>query len=178
MAEAMLSHRVSELGIDATVASAGTAADGRGPTSEAMAALADHDLTMTDHVSRLLTPALLESSDLVLGMARDHVREVALLRPDAYPQTFTLKELVRRGGEVGPRRDAPLGAWLALARHGRTPTAHMGSSPIDDIDDPIGKRPAVYERVSDELADLVDQLVTLLWVTEDSHTDPTELATT
>lgn len=178
MAEAMLAHRVRELGIDARVSSAGTAGDGRGPTPEAAAALAEHDLTMTAHVSRPLAPALLRSSDLVLGMAREHVREVALLAPEVYPRTFTLKELVRRGDEIGPRREAPLGAWLALARHGRTSRAHLGASPIDDVDDPIGKRPAVYERVADELAVLVDQLVALLWVTDDVPTDPNELATT
>lgn len=178
MAEAMLSHRVRELGIDASVSSAGTVGDGRAPTREAVEALADHDLTMDDHVSRPLTPALLDASDLVICMARDHVREVALLAPDVYGRTFTLKELVRRGREVGRRGEAPLGAWLALARHGRTPSAHVGASAIDDVDDPIGQRPAVYERVADELAELVDELVALLWVTEDSHTDPTELATT
>lgn len=167
-----------DLGIPATVSSAGTLADGRGPTPDAVAALAEHGLSMPDRPSRRVTPAMLESSDLVVGMARDHVREVALLSPAVYPRTFTLKELVRRGGEIGPRRDAPLPAWLALVRHGRTSNAHLGASSADDVEDPIGKRPAVYERVSDELANLVDQLVPLLWVVEGSHPDPAEMAST
>jgi protein-tyrosine phosphatase len=119
------------------------------------------------------------SSDLVVGLAREHVREATLLVPSAYPRTFTLKELVRRGGEVGARGDGEsFDEWLARLHEGRNSLMHLGTSPEDDVEDPIGRRPAVYERVADELAQLVDQFVDLAWGTEESVEDPSELAAT
>ena len=107
---------------------------------------------------------ILRDADLVLGMARQHVREAVVLAPDAWPRTFTLKELVRRGTTIGPRKDGePLEAWLGRAHIGRTTSSLMGASPDDDIDDPIGKPKAAYQRMVDELDDLVDRLVTLVW---------------
>ena len=73
-------------------------------------------------------PSSSASSDLVVGLAREHVRETALLVPAAYPRTFTLKELVRRGGEVGARGDdESFEMWLARLHVGRTTLMHLGA---------------------------------------------------
>jgi protein-tyrosine phosphatase len=179
MAETMLRHRLGQRGIEAAVSSAGLVADGRGASDEAVQVMADLGTPILDHRSRLLSADLVAASDLVLGMAREHVREVALLVPTAYPRTFTLKELVRRGAELGGRDDDESFAdWLARLHDGRSALLHLGTSPDDDVEDPIGRRPAVYERVADELSRLVDQFVDLGWGAEEALDDPSELAAT
>jgi protein-tyrosine-phosphatase len=46
---------------------------------------------------------------------------------------------------------------------GRTRTDLLGSSSDDDVDDPIGLPRSAYEKTANELSDLVDRLVDLLW---------------
>jgi hypothetical protein len=81
----------------------------------------------------------LQRADLVLGMERAHVRHAVLLEPEAWPRTFTLKELVRRGEELGSRPpvESP-GAWLARAHEGRDRPDMLGDSLLDDVADPYG----------------------------------------
>ena len=74
---------------------------------------------------------LVAAADLVIGMAREHVREVAVLDPTASTATFTLKELVR-GASVrrGPRRrDESLADWLARLGEGRRRDRAGGRGP-------------------------------------------------
>lgn len=164
MAEAFLRHRLTERGVLARVSSAGITAEGQPPSASAVEVMADFGLAIAEHRSSLLTAERVARADLILAMAREHVREAVVLVPDAFPRTFTLKELVRLGSERGPRGEAETVAeWLARMHEGRTPMAHLGSSPHDDVADPIGQRMAVYERTADELAELVDGLVDLLW---------------
>jgi protein-tyrosine-phosphatase len=87
-----------------------------------------------------------------------------LLEPDAWSRTFTLKELVRRGAELGPRPsfESP-GAWLARAHEGRERRDLLGDSLIDDVADPYGGPSSAYEAAAAEIEDLVDRLVSLLW---------------
>jgi protein-tyrosine phosphatase len=164
MAEGFLRRRLAERGIDAHVSSAGVVAEGRPASESAVKAMIDHGIDIGDHRSRVIDPEMVARADLVVGMAREHVREAVVLVPPAFPRTFTLKELVRRGRAVGPRAASEdPGAWIARVHQGREPTMHLGSSPDDDVADPLGHRLAVFERTSDELAELVDELVGLLW---------------
>ncbi len=104
------------------------------------------------------------SADLVVGMAREHVRETVIRRPDRYGRVFTLREIVRRGDEAGPRGpDETVDDWLGRLHAGRTPSAHLGASPLDDVADPVGRGPEVYERTAAELDVLVGRLADLLW---------------
>ena len=81
-----------------------------------------------------------------------------------WPRAFTLKELVRRGEMIGPRAPGEsIEAWLARAHSGRNRADLLGSSSEDDVEDPIGLSRSAYEKTADELADLVDRLVDLLW---------------
>jgi protein-tyrosine phosphatase len=186
MAEALLRHRLAERHAqepidDVTVSSAGLLTDGSPAAEPAVEVMADFGLDLTQHRSRLLAADLVEASDLVIGLTREHVREVVLLVPSAFPRTFTCKELVRRASEIGARGDhEPFDEWRARLHHGRTPQMQLGSSADDDIEDPIGRRPAVYERVADELAVLVDRLVGLTWPLpgRPAPPDASELAST
>lgn len=164
MAEGFLRHRLAERGIAARVSSAGVVGAGRPASESAVKAMIDHGIDIGDHRSRLIDPSMVRAADLVVGMAREHVREAVVLEPPAFPRTFTLKELVRRGRAVGPRAGSePLPVWLARVHAGREPALHLGSSAEDDVADPLGQRLAVFERTADELAELVDDLVALAW---------------
>jgi protein-tyrosine-phosphatase len=163
------------------VTSAGLTTDDSPAAEPAAQVAADLGFDLSGHRSRVLSVPMVESSDLVIGLAREHVREAVLLVPDAFGRTFTLKELVRRGGELGGRAPGEtLEAWLARVHEGRTKLLHLGASADDDVEDPIGRRPAVFERVGDELVALVDQLVELAWPADEPVPPPgsTELATT
>ena len=128
------------------------------------AVLAKRGIALPDQLSRQLLQGDLQRADLVLAMERTHVRHSVLLVPEAWARTFTLKELVRRGEELGrrPPVESP-GAWLARAHQGRDRPDLLGDSALDDVADPYGGPSSAYEAVVTEIEDLVDRLVRLLW---------------
>jgi protein-tyrosine phosphatase len=162
MAEAMLRHRLAELGVDARVASAGLLRSGNPASDHGVDVLRGRGIDMTAHRSRSMSRDILTSADLLLAMAREHVREAVVMDPSIWPRTFTLKELVRRGEMAGPRRPGePLRDWLARVGQGRRVADLTGSSPDDDIADPIGGPRSAYERLAIELDGLLDRFVAL-----------------
>ena len=164
MAEAFLRHRLEGRRADVNVGSAGLRLVGESASANGVDVLAERGLDLRDHRSRIVDRQLLEGTDLVLAMAREHLREAVLALPDIWPRAFTLKELVRRGGMIGPRAPGEsIDAWLARAHSGRNRQNLLGSSSDDDVDDPIGLSRSAYEKTADELSDLVDRLVDLLW---------------
>jgi len=166
MAEVLLRHRLAGLGVDARVSSAGLLDDGMAPTPDALAVMAALGHDTSGHRSRHMTAEAL-SADLLLGLARRHVREMVTLSPSAWPRAFTLKEFVRRAGAVGPRAAGqPFGEWVAAVHGGRSRADLLRSSSEDDVADPIGKPRAFYERNAAEISGLVDELVELGWASE------------
>ena len=164
MAEAFLRHRLQDLGEEAHVHSAGLLYGGNPVPNEGLKALADMGLDTSGHRSRRMTADMVEQADLVLCMAREHLREAVLLSPRGWPRSFTLKELVRRGEEVGPREPGqPFDEWLSKVHAGRTRADLLGSSHDDDVADPIGMGQDVYRRTAAELHELIDRLVWLGW---------------
>ncbi|MDQ6728531.1 MAG: hypothetical protein M3066_20570 [Actinomycetota bacterium] len=160
MAEYMLRNRFVEAGIDARVASAGLLQAGNPAQAHGIDVARSLGLDMSAHRSRSMTRDVLSAADLIVGMAREHVREAVVLDPALWPRAFTLKELVRRGEATGPRRpDEALADWLARAGQGRRVADLSGSSPDDDVADPIGMPRAAYERMARELDDLTGRLV-------------------
>ena len=163
LGEALLRDRLAARGVEASVSSAGTRATGGPAAAEVVEILADLGLDGTAHVSRPLTPELVGGADLVLGMAREHVREAVVACPTAFDRAFTLKELARRAGDAGPRGgEAPVDAWLARLGAGRSLQDLLGAGELDDVADPIGKRRAAFDRCAAEIAALVDEVVPLL----------------
>jgi protein-tyrosine-phosphatase len=164
MAEALLRRELTLNGIDATVSSAGLLRAGMQAADEVIELMDARDLDLREHRSQPITPELLAPMDLVIGMAREHVREVVLMQPALFSRTFTLKELVWRGREVGPRRpDEPFPSWLARLAPDRRPTEILGSSDDDDIEDPIGRRFAVFKKVTAEIETLTTEFVEMGW---------------
>jgi protein-tyrosine phosphatase len=164
MAEGLLTRRLRERGVDAEVVSAGRLPGGRPSTPENVAVMRRRGVDLRGHRSRVATPAEVCHADLVLGMAREHVRDAVTLAPEVLPRAFTLKELIRRGGAIGPRRATEsLGDWLARAAAGRQAADLLGSSADDDVPDPIGLSIARYESVAAEVAALATRVVELVW---------------
>ena len=162
MAEVLLRHRLGDLGVEAKVASAGLLHSGQPASDHGVDILRGRGLDMTTHRSRAMSRELLSSADLILGMAREHVREAVVLDRALWPRTFTLKELVRRGEAVGPRgAHESLPDWLARVGQGRRISELTGSSPDDDVADPYGGPRTAYERMATELDGLIDRLVTV-----------------
>jgi protein-tyrosine phosphatase len=162
MAEVLLRDRLGALGVDARVASAGLLQSGKPASDHGVDILRGRGLDMTTHRSRAMTRDILSSADLIIGMAREHVREAVVLDPRLWPRTFTLKELVRRGEAAGPRQPTEsIQDWLARVGQGRRIADLTGSSPTDDVSDPYGGPRSAYERLAVELDDLLDRFLAL-----------------
>lgn len=163
-AEGLLRDRLSAIGVDAQVRSAGVLEGGVPASSGSVDVLARRGIDLTSHRSRTMSRRELGGADLIIGMAREHVREAAALMPEVWPRTFTLKELVRRGEQVGIRRpDEEVVDWLGRAGSGRSPSELLGHSVADDVADPYGQSLPNYERMISELDHYIDRLVALLW---------------
>lgn len=171
MAEGFLRDRLARRGVPAgpagggvTVHSAGLLEAGQPASRHGVDILRDRKIDLAPHRSTTMTPDLVANADLLVGMARLHVREAVVLRPQAWPRSFTLKEIVRRGTEVGPRAGGqPIDQWLATVHAGRAHTDLLGDATDDDIFDPIGSSRSVYEKTANEIEDLTDRLVALLF---------------
>jgi protein-tyrosine-phosphatase len=163
MAAALLALRLDEAGVGAVVSSTGLLFDGKPATDHGVAVMAERGIDTSGHRSRKLRPEMVAGADIVLGMARDHVREVAVLAPDTWGRAFTLKEIVRLGEERGGRApDEPLEQWLARLHEGRRRSDLLGDSGADDVADPIGGPRRSYQRTAEELDDLTARLARLL----------------
>lgn len=163
MAEGLLRTHLADAGIPATVGSAGLLPGGSPATRHAVAAMAARGIDIGRHRSRQLDGELVRTTPLIVGMARQHVREAVVTYGAAIERTFTLKELVRRGEKVGARRATePVSRWLARVAAGRVVSDLVGDDPEDDVADPIGRPRSEYEVTADELDDLTGRFVTLL----------------
>lgn len=163
MAEALLRRGLADRGVSARVSSAGSSAEGMAPTDEIIELMADRGIDVRGHRSRLVDARSLDAADLMVGMARHHVRDAAMVSPGVLPRAFTLKELTRLGREAGPVADGEsVRDWAARVGSGRPHTAHLGEDPDDDVVDPIGRRFKVYKQVAAELDEHVARLVELL----------------
>lgn len=163
IAEAFLGAMARDQGLNVTAESAGTLQGYRSIAPSALAAIGSDGLDMSHHQSRLLGRRAIRRSDLVLGMAREHVRETVALDPPAWQRSFTLKEFVRRGEAVGARPEGePLGAWLEKVGAGRRREELLGSSTADDVADPMNGGDALCRAIADEVRDLVHRVLLLI----------------
>jgi protein-tyrosine phosphatase len=106
----------------------------------------------------------------VLAVARDHLRYAVVTEPGAWPRAFTLRELIRRGERIGPRRPGePFSGWLSRAHQGRERTALLGASAEDDVPDPAGKPLRAYVDVATLLDRSVARLAELGWAHAGPH---------
>lgn len=164
MAGALLTRHLSGSPAPVTVRSAGLRTEGAPASPEAASALAARGLDISGHRSHRVAGSDLAWADLVLGMSREHVRHAVVTAPDTWPRAFTLKELVRRGEQAGPRMPAePFAGWLARVHAGRERAALLGDSPADDVADPMGGPAQAYADTVALLDDLAGRLARLGW---------------
>lgn len=163
MAEGLLRTYLAEARIPASVGSAGLLPGGSPATDDAVAVLCRRGVDIQSHLSRTLDPQIARSTPLVIGMTRQHVREACVTYGAPIERTFTLKELVRRGEQAGPRAlGESVSGWLARVGVGRQTSDLLGDDPQDDVADPVGRPREVYERTVAELENLLTRLVALL----------------
>ena len=164
LAAAILRGRLAARGVTARVESVGLLEPGYRATDATVEAAAALGIDLGDHVSRRLDVAQIQEADLIVGMERGHVREVVVFERGAWARTFTLKELVRRATDIGPRTDdEPLRDWLERVHEGRRSVELLGASTDDDVADPAESMLGDHDTTARELADLVDRLVELAW---------------
>ena len=114
MAAALLTRRLAALGVAVPVHSAGMLRQGDPPHPEVVSVMAGYGIAIASHRSRIARAADLAGLGLVLAMARENLRYAVLTEPGAWLHAFTLKELVRRGEQIGP--GCPVSRSLAGCR--------------------------------------------------------------
>jgi protein-tyrosine phosphatase len=169
MAQATLSGWLAARGVTIPVASAGLLAGGRRPPAEVISVMAARGVDVTGHRSRTVTADDLAAADLILGLAKEHVRHAAVLLPEAWPRAFTLRELTRRGSRAGPRVPGEsLGDWLARAALDRGRHELLATGHADDVADPAGGPLRGYQATAGLLDRLTRDLVDLGWPIQSS----------
>ena len=163
IAEVRLRKELAERSVPASVSSAGTLAGRREVPPQVKELLGKTDARLSEP-GRQVELGDLEEADLVICLAREHLRELVVLSPGCWEKTATLCELVRRGSAVGPRTvwEEP-SEWLRRVLRGREMRSMVGESPVDDIADPYGGSLADYRRADREITGLVHQLADLIW---------------
>ncbi|MEM7141252.1 MAG: hypothetical protein AAF548_09490 [Actinomycetota bacterium] len=162
MAEAILSARLAERGIEASVASVGTLGwSERGATPHAVTAVAELGLDLSGHRSRKIENEHLDV-DLVLAMTRIHAGAVTARDKTLASGVFLPGELVRllraadEEGEMANAHesaDTPDGTAL-VARIRRMGGARTGAAigrPGDEVADPAGESLDVYRATAARL---------------------------
>ena len=163
-AAAALRDAFARRGVDVAVASSGIRAFSGSPATASTVDVARRlGLDLSEHRSTPFDPAIVDQADLVIGMERVHVREIVANDARAWPRTFTLKELARRGAAAGPRRpDEPFSAWLGRVGHGRQARDLLGISADDDVADPTGALGTDHVTMADEVTALAEQVAELV----------------
>jgi protein-tyrosine phosphatase len=169
MAAALLARRLAALGVTVPVRSAGMISSGDRPHPEVISVMGSYGIQIVSHSSRIVCAADLASASLVLAMTRHNLRHAAIVEPSAWPRAFTLKELVRRGEQTGPRPPGePLSCWLARVHAGRERTSLLGDSLDDDVADPAGGPLRAYAETAGLLDHLAKRLAELGWAHAES----------
>jgi protein-tyrosine phosphatase len=170
MAAALLSRRLTVLGVTVAVRSAGMLAYGNQPFPEVVSVMASYGIEIASHRSRIASADDLAGASLVLAMTRENLRYAVTTEPRVWPRAFTLKEIVRRGEQIGPRRPGePFADWVSRAHAGRERTSLLGYSAADDVADPSGGPMHAYVDTASLLDRLVTRLAELGWAPTELH---------
>jgi protein-tyrosine phosphatase len=167
-----LSERVHTEGpAEVVIRSAGTRGASNGPPAKLVKEGAAIGMDLDGHVPRRMAVVDIQRADLVIGMAREHVRETVLMEEASFSKAFTLREFVRRGSEIGARAlEEPLSEWLERMHGLRRHLDLIGDSGPDDIPDPMGGSSEDYRKMLNEVGALTDMLHSLIWGEETALT--------
>lgn len=159
MAEALFRHELARRDCqDVEVSSVGTwASFGDPATRDAVAVLGARGIDLSGHSSRGLSPSDLGEADLVVAMTSVHVRELLELDPEIETKLILLKQLAELEVEDAAPGATKEGRLRALLEARRPPWRRAL-----DVDDPMGRPLAAYERAASEIEAGVRTLVDLL----------------
>jgi len=164
MAEALLRAHLEDLEIPARVRSAGTMAWEAPATSDAVEVMRELGLDISRHQSTPLGVEIIEESDLILGMTRDHIGRVVSIVPAAADRAFLIGEFVRLAGELGPpEADEDFDSWfrrLAAARPHRRMLGRSRDEVADPLGEPIERYRSTAARLDAELREVARLLAT------------------
>ena len=164
MAAALFAREIDGSGESVEISSAGILPVAGAIPGEVVEVMGAYGIDLSAHRSRTMTAEVVADADLLVGMGRRHVREAVLLDPGSWPRAFTLKSLVQRGHEVGPRvPGSDLASWLDTVHDGRTRTELAHRSTVDEVADPYGGPLSGYRATARELSELTSELADLLW---------------
>ena len=107
-------------------------------------------LPIPDHRSRQATVSELDSADLVIALAREHVAWMRRVHPKAAPRTATLKRLAR---------DLPDDATPLVDRVAGMNLHEVQLEPGEDVMDPAGGDLDVFLDCAREIADLLHAVI-------------------
>ena len=167
--EQVLRERYGRFGVE--VSSAGTGAlVGEGMPEQAQRMSEHLGGSPAGHRGRQVTKPLIEQADLVIGLARDHRRDLARLLPRSARYTFTLRELARLLESVveddrvtlpagpGGLQDVLRGFVPVVAGH-RGFAAQPEEPREDDVVDPFRRSQETYDRAEREMDDALTRIV-------------------
>ncbi len=133
------------------IVSAGThVVEGQPMSRRTRDALTSLGLAADGHRSHQLTDGDIESADLVLAMAGEHVSYIRRRHPEAAGRTVTIKRLVR---------DLPMGPAPLTERLAALDLADQPVEPWEDVEDPAGGEDEVYLSCAKELFVLCTELL-------------------
>jgi protein-tyrosine phosphatase len=172
MAEQILIQRATKAELPIKVHSAGVMAMTGSPmTPQSSDAMKARGFTPGKHVSRDLTPEMLEKADLVLTATLDHRSEIARMLPKASKYSFTIDEFARLTSflssdpefqeEFKKTKKETREEFLkramkeAVLLRGMVPT---GKDPKDVVD-PYGESVEVYEQVAEHIDVMLEIIV-------------------
>jgi protein-tyrosine phosphatase len=140
------------------VVSSGTwGIDGSPATPEAVQAVGELAIDLSDHRARSLDVDEVRSADVVVAMTSVHVREIIQMVPGAEDKVVLLKQL-------RTTRIEPLSA--GATRTERLEALLSGKRPelvrAHDLDDPMGMPLGRYRRTVTELHDGIEHLVDVI----------------
>ena len=150
MAEVLFAH----LAPDIQVGSAGTMDWSGQPAHEhAIAVMAERGLDLSAHRSRRLSEYLVDESDLIVAMTRNHGWAVAARSEAKAAATFLPAELSRLADQAGDRNGADGAAWVSRLNTQRDTQANarLIGRAADEIPDPIGEPLACFRVIADRL---------------------------
>jgi protein-tyrosine-phosphatase len=151
MAEGFLRWEAERRGLRIDVRSSGTHAwTGRAATIDGRKVMNELGVSIDDHRTLELDERLVDWADLVIGMSREHTRDIVRAFPGVARKTYTMNALLELLPSLPSYEDTE--AWLDAAWEGRDPAEARAA----DIEDPIGEREAAYKRVANEIRELTE----------------------
>jgi protein-tyrosine-phosphatase len=145
------------------ISSAGTqGVDGRGCDANTVSAGRALGYDMTRHRAARLVDSHLRNNELIVCMTNEHLRHAVGLFTKAWPRTFTLVDLARRGAHLGPRSSGDFEAYLGALHQGRNIKDAWIDGGADDVPDPIERSLAGHQRILSDVLELTTSIGHLL----------------